>query len=251
MKISVVINTLNSEKYLEQCLESVKVFDEIIICDMHSEDKTIEIAEKYGCKIYFHEKTGYVEPARNFAIGKATGDWVFVLDSDEVVPEKLAEYLKSFANENQTYSVLAVPRKNWFFGKFVKGDWWPDSQMRFFKNGCVDWPTRIHLFPVVKGETYITNQEDLAILHYQCDSISDLVEKTNRYTDFELEKHAWDKITIPKIIFKPIGVFLRLYFRQEGYKDGLHGFILAIIRGWLYRFLLLVKVWEYQNNKTR
>ena len=48
MKISVVINTFNSDRFLNQCLRSVEKFDEIVLCDMHSTDGTIAIAEKYG-----------------------------------------------------------------------------------------------------------------------------------------------------------------------------------------------------------
>ena len=252
MKISVVINTLNAEKYLRECLESVKDLDEIIICDMYSDDKTIEISKQYNTRVIFHEKTKIVEPARNFAIEQACGDWIFVLDADEVASVELVKFLRDFASSEHNFSAVSIPRKNWFFGKFVKGDWWPDNQLRFFKKGHVYWPKQIHLFPQVSGHTYIISQEreDLALIHYQCDSISDLVEKTNRYTDFEMGKHSGEKVTISQIVFRPIGVFLRMYFRQKGYKDGIHGFILAVIRGWLYRFLLLIKIWEYQNFKN-
>lgn len=247
--ISVVINTLNAEKYLRECLESVKDFDEIVICDMYSTDKTLEISQECNTRIIFHEKTSIVEPARNFAIENAKGDWILVVDADEIIQIELVKFLKDFACANHSFSAVAIPRKNRFFGKFVKGDWWPDNQLRFFKKGCVYWPEEIHLFPSVSGETYVIPKEyeELAIIHYQCDSINDLVEKTNRYTDFELKKHSGKKITVSQILLRPIGVFLRLYFRQKGYKDGLHGFILAVIRGWFYRFLLLIKIWEYQN----
>ena len=89
MKISVVINTFNSDRFLNQCLRSVEKFDEIVLCDMHSTDGTIAIAEKYGCRIVYHERTGIVEPARNYAIAQAENEWVLVLDSDEVVPDAL------------------------------------------------------------------------------------------------------------------------------------------------------------------
>ncbi len=57
MKISTVINTLNEEKNIERCLASVKDFSgEIILVDMHSEDKTVEIAKKYGQKFFFMNK---------------------------------------------------------------------------------------------------------------------------------------------------------------------------------------------------
>mgnify|MGYP003438244586 FL=1 len=89
MKISAVINTYNAEKHLEKVLDSVKEFDEILICDMHSDDATLAIAEKYKAKIIFHEKTGFVEPARNFAISQAKNEWVLLLDADETVSTEL------------------------------------------------------------------------------------------------------------------------------------------------------------------
>ena len=70
MKISVVIQTYNSEQFLERVLNSVKEFDEIVVCDMYSTDRTIEIARKFDCKIVYHKKTDFCEPARNFAMGK-------------------------------------------------------------------------------------------------------------------------------------------------------------------------------------
>ena len=87
MKISVVIQTYNSEQFLERVLNSVKEFDEIVVCDMYSTDRTIEIARKFDCKIVYHKKTDFCEPARNFAIHSATYDWVLVVDSDEIVPD--------------------------------------------------------------------------------------------------------------------------------------------------------------------
>ena len=74
MKISVVIQTYNSEQFLERVLNSVKEFDEIVVCDMYSTDRTIEIARKFDCKIVYHKKTDFCEPARNFAIHSATYD---------------------------------------------------------------------------------------------------------------------------------------------------------------------------------
>ena len=84
MKISTVINTYNEEKNIGRCLESVKDFSgEIILVDMHSTDRTVEIAKKFKVKIFFHDYTRFVEPARNFALSKATGDWIFLIDADE------------------------------------------------------------------------------------------------------------------------------------------------------------------------
>ena len=52
-KISVVINTYNASQHLERVLETVKDFDEIVICDMESTDDTCDIAKRYGCRLLF------------------------------------------------------------------------------------------------------------------------------------------------------------------------------------------------------
>ena len=109
MKISVIINTYNAEKHLATVLETAKDFDEVVICDMHSSDRTIAIAERYGCKIVYCERFPYVEPARNFAIAQAQYPWVLVIDADETIPAKLREYLYQIT-ENPT--IGGVDRKS-------------------------------------------------------------------------------------------------------------------------------------------
>ena len=71
----------NEENYLGGCLESVKdIVDDIVIVDTGSTDKTIEIAEKYGAKIFHFEWVNDFSAARNFALAKSTGDWILYLD---------------------------------------------------------------------------------------------------------------------------------------------------------------------------
>ena len=92
---------------------------------MHSTDRTIAIAESYGCRIVYHERTGFVEPARNYAISCASNEWVLVLDSDEVIPDALRTYLYDFAEraEAEGYAALKMARKNYFLGRFMHGDY--------------------------------------------------------------------------------------------------------------------------------
>ena len=114
MPISVVINTYNASKYLAEVLETVKDFDEVLICDMESTDNTLEIAERYGCRIVIFEKKDYniVEPAREFAIHQAIHDWVLVVDADELIPVALKDYLYKKIKEPNCPDALLVARKN-------------------------------------------------------------------------------------------------------------------------------------------
>ena len=90
MRISVVVNTKNEGRTLDRCLASAAWADEIVVLDMSSDDETVAVARKYTEKVFSCPDFGYVEPARNLAISHATGDWVFLLDADEVVPARLA-----------------------------------------------------------------------------------------------------------------------------------------------------------------
>jgi glycosyltransferase involved in cell wall biosynthesis len=120
-KISVVINTWNAEQHLRKVLESVKGFDEVLVCDMESTDSTLEIAREYGCRIVTFPKEGHtiVEPAREFAIHEAIHKWVLVIDADEVVTPQLKDYLYSQISQSQGPTGIAIPRKNYFMGRFM------------------------------------------------------------------------------------------------------------------------------------
>ena len=120
--ISVVVNTYNAEQHLKGVLESVKDFDEIVICDMESTDHTLDIAKEYGCKIVCFPKQNYtiVEPARNFAIQQASHEWVLVVDADEIVPSTLKQYLYDITSDTrQQVHGVYIPRRNYFMGTFM------------------------------------------------------------------------------------------------------------------------------------
>ncbi|NPV79254.1 MAG: glycosyltransferase [Firmicutes bacterium] len=84
--LSLCMIVKNEERFLARCLDSVKdVVDEMIIVDTGSTDRTVEIAKSYGAKVYFHEWKNDFAEARNASLEKATGDWILVMDADEVL----------------------------------------------------------------------------------------------------------------------------------------------------------------------
>lgn len=111
--ISVVINTYNAEEHLKVVLEAVKDFDEIVICDMESTDQTLDIARSYNCKIITFPKGNLriVEPARQFAIDKASSPWVLVVDADEIVTPELRKYLYDTIQKDDHPDAITIPRK--------------------------------------------------------------------------------------------------------------------------------------------
>jgi (heptosyl)LPS beta-1,4-glucosyltransferase len=248
--ISVVINTLNEEKNLPQAIASVKgLADEIVVCDMESADKTREVAKSLGAKVFTHKKTGYVEPARNFAISKAKNSWILVLDADEVIPEKLAmEITKILKSPKADY--FRIPRKNIIFGKWMKHSrWWPDYNIRLFKKNFVSWNEVIHAVPMTQGVgADIEEKEELGIIHNNYDSVEQYLERMNRYTsEYAILKiKGGYKFSWKDIISKPKNEFLSRYFFGEGYKDGLHGLALSLFQAFS-ELTVYLKIWQKEK----
>lgn len=252
-KISVVINTRNEERNLPRALVSARrLADEVVVVDMESTDKTREIAKKAGAKVYLHKPTGYVEPARNFAISKATGDWILILDADEEIPMKLAQVLKQIAGDGESADFYRLPRKNIIFGKWIKySRWWPDYNIRFFKKGKVVWSEIIHSVPETHGKGLdLEAVEDNTIVHHNYESVEQFIDRLNNYTTqhAKLLVKGGYKFSWKDIITKPTAEFASRYFAGEGYKDGLHGLVLAKLQAFS-ELVLYLKVWQMEKFK--
>lgn len=83
MKLSAVLIVKNEEELVSNALESVKEFDEIVVVDTGSTDRTVEIAKQYTDKVFFFPWVDDFSAARNYAIEKATGDWIYSIDADQ------------------------------------------------------------------------------------------------------------------------------------------------------------------------
>ncbi len=252
--ISVVINTLNDEAQIARAIVSVKsLADEIVLCDMESSDKTVEIAEKHGAKVFSHKKESYVELVRNFMISKAGGDWILILDPDEEISSKLSSKLKEIVKKNEA-DYYRIPRKNIIFGKWMKHtNWWPDYNIRFFKKGFVSWSEVIHAVPMTQGKGMdLPEKEDNAIIHHNYESIDQYFEKMLRYTEAQKDNllkggyvFSWKDL-----IKKPLGEFLTRFFSAEGFKDGVHGLILSLLQAFS-ELTLYVKIWQKQGSSEK
>ncbi len=249
--ISAVVNTCNEEKYIGRCLEHLKWVDEIVIIDMYSTDKSVEIARQYTDKIYFHPRTLSAQPARNFALQKASGDWILIVDPDEVIPESLAQEILRRINLNPDFSALAFPRKDIVWDRYLKHVYPLQWQTRLFRKGCVFFSEYVHARPEVKGKVVnLPQEESFRLIHYNFERISQFLEKTNRYTTGEAEDldKKGIKFSGLDLFKKPLAEFYCRYFLRKGYKDGMEGFLLCALMA-LYRFLTWAKLWEMKKNR--
>ena len=125
-RLSVIVITYNEEQNIEDCLRSVCWADEIIVVDAYSQDRTVELARKYTDRVYQRERAGYA-PAKQFALGQATGDWVLWIDADERVTPELATQIREAVSRNPNpFSGYYLPRRAYFLGRWIKHcGWYP------------------------------------------------------------------------------------------------------------------------------
>ncbi|MBU4210187.1 glycosyltransferase family 2 protein [Patescibacteria group bacterium] len=252
--ISVIINTYNDAKYLSKCLKSVKNFaDEIILIDMHSNDNSVEIAKSHNAKVFQHRYMKCVEPARNFALSKAKGKWILLLDPDEYITKTLKRELQKITNRTDV-DFVRIPRKNIVFNKWMRHSGsWPDYLIRFFKKGAVKWNKEIHSQPETKGNGItILDTEKLAIRHNNYPTITSYLNRMLRYTKVQAEEliSKQHKLKLSDFILKPTQEFNSRFFASQGYKDGIHGLVFALLQAFS-ECLIYIRIWEKRGFKEK
>ena len=180
LKISVLLPAYNCARTVQRALESVKWADEIVVVDSYSEDETVTICRTYTERIIQHE---YINSAqqKNWALTHCHNEWVFQIDSDEVMEEGLKEELESaMRNASSEIHAFRIPRKNYVLGRWVRhGGIYPDYQTRFFRKNKGKWlPREVHAHVNVMGKSQTLTRH---ILHYGMPTISTQLKNLDRY----------------------------------------------------------------------
>jgi len=246
--------TKNAAETLEKSLTSIKkIASEIIIVDGGSTDNTINIAKKYQAKIFSYLGKNW---GRQCQVGleKATGDWVLVLDSDEVVPAKLTEEILSVIRNSQlNNSGYYIGFQNHYFGHPLKYGGENYKKMILFKkkSGFVR-RTLVHYYYEIKNGRigYLKNK----IFHYSYLSIPQVYKK---FTDYGIrmakEKHlAGEKSSLKKVFLYSAHLFWARFIKDKGYKDGL--FRIPLDLGFAYmEFITYIFLLYYNvvNSKVK
>ncbi|MGM0508317.1 MAG: glycosyltransferase family 2 protein [Fusobacteriota bacterium] len=243
MGISVSMITNNEEKKLDRTLESVyKWVDEIIIVDSHSTDRTVEIAKKYGAKVFIEDWKGF-GPQKNSALEKCTEDWILMIDADEEVTPELAEEIQREVN-NPRGKVYEILRQAWCFNKKTNHK---DYAIRLVKKGVGKYDSKkVH-------ETFRTDKKaekiKKIINHHTYISHEEYFDKFNKYTTLsaqEMHKKG-RKVSFFKLILNPIYKFIKKYFFKKGFRDGEIGFIMSIYSAY-YNFVKYAKLKDLNDE---
>ena len=256
--ISVVIHTRNEERNLPYALRSVRGWvDEILVVDMDSTDGTVAIAQSAGARVIRHQPMGFVEPARAFGCAQTTGDWILVLDADEVIPPALARRLAEVATRGEVDAVR-IPRLNYLLGGPLRHSGWNperDRLLRFFRRGAVEISARIHEpFRPVTGARVLDLGPEAGqeIVHFNYVDVVQFIDRLNRYTTIEAEqaRERGERGSIGRALWRAGREWLARYGKHRGYRDGWRGFYLSAFMA-VYRLVADAKLTELERVGSR
>lgn len=244
--LSVIVITLNEEKNIKRCLDSIKnLVDEIVVVDSGSTDKTVEIAKKFGAKVYERKFDNYANQ-KNFATEKSTGEWILSLDADEEISPELRREIMAQLTKNE-YVAFSIPRKNIILGKYIRYSRWQpelDRHIWLWKKGVGKWFGEVHEELRVNGKV---GELRGAKIHHQHETIKEFLEMMNNYSQIEAQERMKEgtRFSYFGLFFDPVYNFLVRYFYRLGFLDGWRGFVLSYLMA-IYHLELWLKIWEKQ-----
>lgn len=277
LPITAVIMTLNEERNLPPCIESIKDYiQDIIVVDSYSSDKTEEISKSYGVKFYQNK---FINQAKQYLWSMQNTDianeWVLRIDADERWTPQGFEDLRKII-DNDLADGVYVKMQIFFMGRFIKhGDFYPNYFLRVYKKSMGKMEDRwMDEHIKVNGRTLLTNINVIEANYDRQENITLWTTKHNGYSTREAieiiianhqirniesvakffgnktERKRWIKENfyskIPLFI-RPFGYFIYRYFLKFGFLDGKEGFIFHILHAFWYRFLVDTKIYQIEN----
>jgi glycosyltransferase involved in cell wall biosynthesis len=238
--ITVTILTKNSEKYLEEVLKPLGDFNEVLLYDNGSTDRTCSIASQFPNVNIVRGTFDGFGITHNKASTAAKNDWILSIDSDEIVTSEMVQTIKTLALDPG--SVYSFPRHNYFEGKWIRWcGWYPDRQYRLYNRKTTAFTTaEVHEAIIVEGHTHVPL--DAPLIHYSYANQNDFLAKMQSYSSLFAKQYAGKKkSSIPIAIGHGLAAFLKSYLIKRGFMGGAQGFMISIYNGntAFYKYLKL------------
>jgi glycosyltransferase involved in cell wall biosynthesis len=240
-EISVTILVKNSEETLENTLESVASFKEVVLLDTGSTDGTLAIAQKFPNVKIFHAPFQGFGRTHNIATSFASYDWILSLDSDEILSQDLVAELHSKRLDPQC--IYAIRRRNFLYGKEMKtcSGWHPDWIVRLYHRKHTSFDQAEVHEKIIQGSLRKENLVyTMSHVPYRC--ISHFLQKMQSYTDlFAKQQKGRKHSSMWSAVFHGWGAFLKSYLLKRGFLQGGEGFLISAYNGHtaFYKYLKL------------
>lgn len=254
MTLAAVLITRNEEGRLEECLASVRDWvDEIVILDSGSTDRTREIAERFGAKFFTNPQWPGFGRQRQLAQIHVSSDWCLWLDADERVTESLRGEILDVVRKAPGRRVYAMPRLNWFFGRFIRHcGWYPKPVVRLHPTSLTGYDDApLHEAVRVSDDMDVVRLKG-DLLHFPYADLKQYVFKSSSYAHEWAIKNAAKgrRTSLLSAAFRSMLRFMRMYFVQMGFLDGRQGFLLSVLSAY-YTFLKYACLWALQGRRPK
>ncbi len=247
--LSVFLITKQEGANLDKCLASVKdIAGEIIIVDSGSTDNTLEIAKKYGAKIFHKDFVSFTEQ-KNFSLSKCSLPWALNLDADEYLTPALAQEIKKTLNKTTDIDGYFLIRNNIFLGREMRHSGISsEARLRLVRTKKAKYiGGLVHEELIVEGKRETLKN---TFKHNTFISIEQYFNKFNSYTSLAAltMQQKNKKFHFFSLVRAPLE-FLKIYFLKLGILDGFQGFLYSLFSTW-YKFVKYAKLWDLNRQKT-
>ncbi len=278
--IAAIILTKNEEKHIARCINSLKgICNEIFVIDSLSTDRTCEIAEELGAKVYKNPWKNYATQF-NYGVYQCPiqSEWIWRIDADEFLEGNIGIAVKNaLSNCSADVNGIYVRKRIDFMGKpLLHGGWYPSYHLKVFRRGHGDCENRwmdehIRIFDgttitIEEGNQVDANLNDLTwwtekhngyatremvdmlMMEYRMDAKAQ--EVTPKFFGTEEQRKRWLKIKYIKtpLFIRPFINFFLRYILKRGFLDGKEGFLWHILQGFWYRMLVDAKIFEIKKK---
>lgn len=278
--IAAIILTKNEEKHIARCINSLKgICNEVFVIDSFSADRTCEIAEELGAKVYKNPWKNYATQF-NYGVYQCPiqSEWIWRIDADEFLEGNIGIAVKNvLSNCPADVNGVYVRKRIDFMGKpLLHGGWYPSYHLKIFRKGHGDCENRwmdehIRIFDgttitieegnqvdanlndltwwTEKHNGYATRETvDMLMMEYGMDAKAQ--EVTPKFFGTEEQRKRWLKIKYIKtpLFIRPFINFFLRYILKRGFLDGKEGFIWHILQGFWYRMLVDAKIFEIKKK---
>jgi glycosyltransferase involved in cell wall biosynthesis len=249
--LSVTVLTKNSQKYLSEVLSALQSFEEVLVCDTGSQDKTLEIARRFpNVTLYERPFIGF-GPTHNVASQLAKHDWILSIDSDEIVTPALASEIQALALTRGC--VYSFPRHNEYRGKWIRWcGWHPDRQIRLYNRLDTQF-TEAQVHEAIDSRHLNEIHLHSPLRHYSYDHVGDFLHKMQSYSSlFALQYQGKKSSSLSKAIAHGCYAFFKSYILKRGVMGGQEGFEISFYNAntAFYKYLKLAEANRQAAEKS-